>query len=381
MSGFLVFDTNRLDDAPNKYSSSADADYPVSNVYDLSRRRRVWRTDGYWKIVSGDNTIVFRESVGVDLTATITADEYTSDTLFFAAVKAALEAAGDSTYTVERDATTSRIKITSNGLGGGGIFQLMWTNAASADMAGILGFSTASDDTGALNYTADLLRIHTEEWLKWDFGFALNPTGFIAVGDRNSPLNISPTATIKLQASSTDSWTSPEEEFTLTYHDYVLAKINTDGIALVNTSGYRYWRLQIIDNDNPDGYIELGCVFLGDHQDLSRGCPEFPLDAQNLDLSRVEFSEAGQAMSSKLPQSQRFSLAWAKLDNASLADLMTVWDSFGLHTQFFIALDNNNAFSSDSRDWIKLVRFEDEPIPRLLSPGNWSYQWNLREAL
>src|SRR5690606_10868250 len=136
----------------NATKSSQATGYPASNALNVDKRRRVWRSSGYWLVEEGSNKIVFRETAGVDLEAEVAAGEYTSDTTFLAAIKTALEAAGDSTYTVERDSTTGRIKITSNGVGGDGILQLMWSDADSAGMAALLGFSTSGDDTGALSY-------------------------------------------------------------------------------------------------------------------------------------------------------------------------------------------------------------------------------------
>lgn len=384
MSCFQVLDTNRLDEAAAKTYSSQNADYPVTNAYDLSRRRKTWRTAGAFKVVSGENTIVFRESVGVDLTATVAAGQYSSDSAFRTAVKAALDAAGDSTYTVSRDTTTNKIKITSNGSGGGGILQLMWTDADSADMADMLGYSTAADDTGvapATGYIADLLKIHSEEWLLWDFGFPMNPTALVCVSDRNAPLKISPSATIKLQGSNTNAWDSPAEEFTITYRDYLIGYLNSDGIAQNDVNGYRYWRLSIIDADNNYGYLELGAIYLGEMTDITRGCPEFPLETPYFDNTEVFFSQAGQSVVSRRPQSQRFQLSWAKLDNASMEALERVWNGVGLHTSFFVAMDEDSAFSTDGVTWTRLVKFDSAPIARLVTPGNWSYQWTLREEL
>lgn len=381
MSTFMVLDQPFTDPdvVSNAYKSSADSSYPVSNVYDLDRRRKMWRTAGYWLVTSGANTIVFQDTAGVNLTATIAAGEYTSDTAFLAAIDAALEAAGAANYTVTRDATTNRIKITSDLSGGATVFRLMWT--AATGFGDLLGFDTSADDTGASTYTADLLRIHTSEWLKWDLGIPTNPTALVVMADRNVPMQLSPTATVKLQGSHTDSWTSPSVDLTLTVRDFILGYVAPDGIAGASSGGYRYWRLYIEDKDNPVGYLQFGVAILGSHVDITRGCPEFPLEMQGEDLSTVQVSEAGQVFAGRRPKTESIVLNWAKLDVASCEALNSVWESHGTHSNFVVVMDNDEVFSSDGFNQVRLVRFGAQPTRRLVSPGNFSYTWQLKEAL
>lgn len=370
-----VFNTNLLEEAVTKTASSAASGYPASNVYNIERRRLTWRSAGYWKVESGSNTIVFRETNGgADLTATIAAGEYATDALFLAAIKTALDAAGDSTYTITRNGSTGKIVLTSNGSGGGGVFQLRWTTAA--DFGTIIGFDTSANDTGALAYTADLLRIHTEEFFIFDFGAAVNPTGFIAVSDRNVALNVSPTATVKLYGNATNAWGSPSLTLTLTWRDFLLAYVDPDGFG-----SYRYWKFQIIDNDNPDLYLELGAMFLGTHVDLERGGPAFPYVTRHVDNSLIDQSEAGQTWVGKKPKTALHTLTWEKLTTADLELLESVWEQYGKHSSFFVAMDPESIFSTDGVKRTKLVKFENEPESRLVSAGNWSMPWVLREEL
>lgn len=379
----LIFDT-RLTDAntmANSYKSSEKAAFPAANANDVNRRRKSWRSNGCFEIIDGENTLVFRENAGVDLTATVVAGTYTSDTSFLAAIKAALEAAGDSVYTVARDNTTNRIKITAALAGGATVFQLRLADPGSADLAAILGYDTAANLSGSLTYEADLLVIHTSEWLKYDFGFPVNPTGFLACGDRNSPLQISPTAVVKLQAAWTDNWANPAEEWTITFRDFLLGYFRKDGIAEDVAEGYRYWRMQIQDPQNSDGFVEFGIVFLGTHMIATQGCPNFPFDAPNQDGTEVEFSEAGQTFPGRRASRQRFTLNWNLLNNETAENLQAMWEEYGLHTSFVIAMDPDSVFSSDGVQWMKVVKFDRDSQPRLISPGLWACQWNLREEL
>ena len=194
-----IMDYNFLDTdlIANEYASSEQTAFPASNIYNAQRRSKVWRSNGYWNIASSENSLIFRETSGVSLTATITAGEYFSDASFFAEIKSQMEALGGSTYTIERDSTTNKIKFTSDGAGGTGIFELYWSiNAATQAFAQTIGFYELVNLTSALTYTADYLRICTEEWIKWDFGLSSNPTAFILIGKRNDPIAINPASTI-----------------------------------------------------------------------------------------------------------------------------------------------------------------------------------------
>lgn len=380
----LVFNsqlTSAEDVANFSYSSQATG-YAATNLYDLNRRSKKWRSQNNFTVVSGDNTLVFRETVGVDLTATITAGSYATDALFFAAVKSALEAAGDSTYTVQRDTTSKRIEIISNGSGGGGIFQLMLTDANSADVAALLGFDTAANLTGALTYEADLLVIHSDEWITWDFGFPVNPTGFFAFTGRNNVLQISPTATVKLQGNWTNNFSgTPAETFTITYRDFILSLIDEDGIAQNSVPGYRYWRMQIVDKANPDLFVELGVAYLGTDLTVTRGCPAFPFEVPNIDRSQIAFSEGGQTFAARRNNTQQFGLNWQALDIATKEEFDNLFEQVGTHTSFIVAMDKNTVFSTDGYKWVRPVKFDREPVSSLVAPGIWESRWILREEL
>lgn len=377
----MVLDTqlNSPDYTANTTFSSEKSAYPVSNVYDLDRRRKVWRTNGYWNIESGKNTIVFQESIGVDITATIAVDEYTSTSSLLTAIKNAMDAAGAATYTVVQDATTGRIKLTSDLSGGATVFRLQWLT--EPDLGEMLGFDVSANDTGAATYTADLLRIHTSEWIKWDLGSPINPSAFICVDDRNSGLKISENAILKIQGNHTDDWSAPAVNLTLNYVENVLAYADPDGLAGAGSSGYRYWRFYIEDKSNPNLYVQLGVAFLGKHVATTRGCPEFPLEISAIDNSFIEYSESGAALSGRRPDTESFALNWAALDTETCEALHNVWKFYGIHSSFFVAMDSEEAFSTDSETMIRLVKFQEEPTRRLVSPGNWSYTWQVREQL
>lgn len=358
------------------YSSQLTA-APATNVYDKTRRSDVWRSQGYWNVTASNNKIIFRETLAVDLTATIAVAEYSTDASFLTAIKTALEATGASTYTVARDTTSNKIKITSDGLGGGGVFQLMWTDVLST-AATILGFSTAADDTGALTYTADTLKIHTSEWLDFDLGIASNPKAFVILGNRNEAIKLSTNATIKLQGNATRTWATPSYEATLTYNEESIGVFNSDGL---HGSGLRYWRLYIEDASNAFGYVEISNLYLGDTIEPTTGCVQFPLAIEHVDLSTNEVSDGGQIFSRIKQQTCDIRLEWFALTNTETEALRDFFGDVGTYYPFFISMDPNTVFSSSYSRWVKLARFTAPPTFDLESPGVWSSRWDIREEL
>jgi hypothetical protein len=358
--------------------SSEQSAFPVSNIYNFERRSKVWRSNGYWEIDGTNNVIIFQETVATPLTATVAVSNYTSSTTFSAAIKTALEAAGGSTYTVSVDSGTSKIKISSNGGGGGGIFQILWTNG-STTMADVLGFDDSSDSTGALTYTADLVRIHYPyEWIKWDMGITTLPKAFVLIGKRNEALKISTSATLTLQGNETDVWSSPSYEQELTYSDSVITVQDSDGL---HTSGLRYWRLQIENRDNSQGYVEIGSLYLGDFLIQTRGRVQFPLENDFIDESPTVFSEGGQTYSDIREKTESFTFSWAGLTIAEKEEMDTFITNVGTSKPFFITFDPSNTFSNTDNYYLRYVKFQREPRYRLESPGNWSCQMQVREQL
>ena len=359
-------------------ASSETTNFESDNLYNSQQRSMVWRSGGCYLLDSTNNVAIFRESTGVDLTATVTEGKYTSHTAFASAVKAALEAAGGSTYTVEQDSATSKWKITSDGAGGGGIFELMWTNASSAGLAGVMGYSTGSDDTGGLVYTADILRIHTEEWLEWDLGIASLPSLFAVFGDRNAPIELSPSATIELQGNFTDTWTTQVFTKTIPYNSDVLYHHDSTGFG---SSYLRYWRMRIVDSDNSNGYVQLGYAFLGNTITPSRGGIPFPFEHSQDDLTETITAVGGQVYGAARAKSDEFVMNWGNLKIADKELFDLHFENNGIHTPFVVSLDPKTVMSSSAEYWVRLVRYTERPRAILSRPGVWNVSMRVREAL
>lgn len=107
---------------PNSNSFTVNTKSAYRDITEI-RLLRVTIPNLMYNVTSNYNVISFSETLGINLTATVPVGNYTNTTLP-AAVKAALDLAGTSTYTVTIDPVNNRMSINSDLMGGGGIFQL-----------------------------------------------------------------------------------------------------------------------------------------------------------------------------------------------------------------------------------------------------------------
>jgi hypothetical protein len=342
--------------------SSENASFPAANLWNYARQSKVWRSSsvGNWDVTASNNSIIFYETNAVPLTATIAVGVYTATTLA-TAIKSAMEAVGDSTYTVQRDGGNTLWNITSNLAGGGNIFKL----GTSSGLV-MLGFDTARS-TSASTHTADKLMIHTSEWFKVDMGQSINAKAFILFA-KDRPANLTSNAVIKLQASHTDVWTTPAFEVELDASDLVVATFDTAGIA---DDEYRFWRIEIIDPSNPQKYIEFSKMYLGDAYAPVRGAIKYPLRISSVEQSEIFYTESGDIFSNPGAKSEEYTLEYWGLtttDKEGLADAL----SEGLAQPVFVILDPDGVFSTDATDFIRLSRLVRPVVYTLESPNNYS---------
>lgn len=379
MSNIRVLNLNYADpDTIGAFTKSTEQTIaPATNVLAKTRRTKTWRSNGNWIVTSANKAIVFQETSSVNLTANIVTGTYTSDTTFFAAIKTALQAAGASIYTISRASGSSKIKIASDLSSGGNIFSLICTNAGFT-AASMLGFSTSADRTSISNYTADTLAIHTNEWLEFDLGTSSNVQAFVMIGLRNEGIQLTSGAVVTLMGNSTDVWTSPQYSQVLTWHEDAISVFDADGLF---AGGLRYWRVNIVDPANPDLYVELSAVYLGELFEPDQGAVQFPFETDYIDYSKTEYSETGVAFSNVSQGTQQFLLKWYGLTLTEIEALDDFITSYLTSYPFFISLDPDAVFSSDASKWIKYCRFQSAPKFVLESPNLFSAQWDLRDEL
>ncbi len=379
MSSQILHDNYLEDSAFAEIEVSSElAGFPATNTYEYTRRTKIWRTSGHFEVKAGANTIIFQETIGVNLTATVAVGHYATFATFAAAVKAALEVPGTPTYTVSQDSTTKKIKIASNGA----TLRLMWTNPSSAGMAAVLGFSTAADDINATTYTADFLRTMTDEYFFIDFGMAVNPDAVVVSWRTDERTKISGVAVVTLSASYTNNFVSPPYVANLVKTDYGFS-INkglstNDGIS---PSAYRFWRIQIADPSNPYGQIDIGSIFMGKWMNFERGKIQFPFNMNYQTGSVSQITEGGQALGQKKYTTRSFNAEWFGLTQSE-KDLV---DEFVYEVSttkpFYIMLDSGTVLSESPEKSLLYCRLSDPPEWTMDFPGVYSCSMSLREDL
>lgn len=377
MSGFKFLTDNYAETnvlAGYQESSEQSPLYPIENIF-APRRSKVWRSNGYWNVESGSNTIVFTEG-GSDFTATIAVAEYVTTASFMTAIDAAFTTAtgASGSYTVTQNSDLKFV-ITKSA----GTFTIKWSNPSSADMAAMLGFSTAADDTGALAYTADFIRIHQKEFLRLDLGIARMPNAVALVTRRNVRIPFSPSAVIKVIGNHTNTLASPVFEQTIEYDDEIfMALSETD---FYSSSGLRFWWIYFEDISNPKGYLELGHFMLGRFYSPTRGKAQFPLGVQLIDRSETITAESGATFSNKKQKTLQLNTQWVGFTSEEKEQIDLIWEKYGTSKAFFISADSNEVYSSGLQRYAKLVKFSGEPSLQLVSPNHFTGSMSFLEEI
>lgn len=368
--GFISYSDTHFTDEDQRVGltvSSEDNNFLAQSIYKDDSRGSTWRTSGYWLISSSNNTIVFDDGSGA-VTATITSGEYNSDTAFFTEIKTQMESVGANTYTIARDSSTYKISISSDTTG----FEILWTNVAS-NTAALLGFDPLTDSTGATlvnslyTYTASDISLHTEEFLVFDFGSAVNPKFFAALGPSDKELPLSGSATIKLMFNNSSSFTSPAETINLTYNKNGIYEFDSTGLA---STTYRYMKFQIVDPANAFGTIEFSKIVAGSTLTITQGAVQFPLSISGTDLSSNQNSFAGQSYGQENGSYVEFSLRWFGLNSASKEALQNhFYSNVKTFKSYFVFLDPDAVFSSSSEVSFYYVKNVAAPTMQLVTVG------------
>jgi len=135
------------------------------------------------------------------------------------------------------------------------------TISASSEVAGLEGSNAIHDFVGKpWRSTGDT----SETWTN-DLGSA---TALTCFGMFNH--NLTSSATVKLQANSSDSWGSPPFDQTLTVATDADGNVLPRLVHFPSTSSYRYWRIDIADASNPDGFVQVGRFMAGSYWEPTR---------------------------------------------------------------------------------------------------------------
>ena len=377
MSCCMICSDNQVDSEllnASDYSSQQTL-FPATNVLNNARAYKTWRSNGYYEVTSGNNTIIFRDSTSGNLSGTIATGIYTSTTGFLAAVDSAFEAAGVSSYAISQNSTSFKNTFTATLTGGATAFQLRADESAFTART-ILGLGSSAY-TGATTYTSDTIYLHTEEWLEYDFGTPIEVQACIILGKAREVWQLSDNAVITLQLNETDNWANPEYSATLTRTDWGAYTMDAEGLF----SARRYARIKFSDPTNTNGYIEVSKIFLGEMVQFAKAAPQFGFTDAIEDLTITVDSIGGVTSANAYPMRSIINYELDFMTNADKELLQDVYIKYGKEKPLFFIFDDNNTLGAVPQRLVKLMRFVDPPQFVKQNPIQWTANLRLKEEL
>lgn len=150
-------------------------------------------------------------------------------------------------------------------------------------------------------------------------------------------------ATIKVQASSTNSWAAPAFEQAMTVDNDNL----TASLFLATAQEYRFWRIYIDDPLNPWGYIEIPKVILAKATQLSQ-TPDIGFVYKIQDQSKNQETDYGHSYSDIYPNRKGLEFNYTVMTEADIEALAGVYDRVGNVRCIALSLDSTeNIFDKD----------------------------------
>ena len=145
--------------------------------------------------------------------------------------------------------------------------------------------------------------------------------------------NISSGVTVlKFQGNATNVWTSPTIDETLTYASGIINKQFTGG-------SYRYWRLNIVDAGNSDGFISAGRVYGGSISSPPSIAPTF--SNTRVSESLKTYSISGQAYGDNRYFYDLISIQWRKITQAEKALIIAWFETLDITKPFFLVFNES----------------------------------------
>lgn len=144
---------------------------------------------------------------------------------------------------------------------------------------------------------------------------------------------LSNTAVVKLQANATNTWMTPAVDIILTINNvYELATH-----YFTSDQNYRYWRVVVEDPGNPNGFLELGVVWIGKSLVIPNAQNGFTF--QLVDTSKVSVTDFGHTYVDEYPLSAALQFQYQYLDYATVQILENAYRTNGIRKPVVLVLD------------------------------------------
>jgi hypothetical protein len=353
------------------YSSELAA-FPGSNSINKFRSK-VWKPSGYFLITASSNDKIYIND-GSNKTITITAGEYTPDTLA-TEIQTQLNASS-SGWTFDYDNTPGEYKFR---FAHGSSHTLRFSEQTES-VWDDLGFVLTSDETISTERKADEQRNHMYESVVYDLGYNAPIEFFSVISPLDEEFSISEQATVKLQANNLNDFSSPPLDITLSRTSEGIFYF-TDSIA---DSSYRFWRFYFDDKYNANGNegFSLSYIYLGDYTTLEMTNVQIGINKSIFDPSLKTESEAGAIYFDKKTKYVTINnVGIALLTTSARNDLEQLFYDFGTTTPLFISLDPRSCLTDNLSDLTKYVVFNSPPRFTHVKSQYFNMSMNFREVL
>lgn len=334
-----LISTNKTLITPVSYSSQ-DSNFPASNLSN-SFREKEWRSSGFYKVTSSNNKIEWTNYT-VDIgpfpenPPRVVVSEYDSTSLRHA-VGSAMSYRRNPTYhpnpfEVSFDQSTKKFTISN-----ADNFEL---NNTSDSVLRVMGF-TQSTYTGSNTYTSENVAIHTSEYVVFDLGISTSLDSFVLLWGANTP-KLTESAVVKIYANSTNTWSSPSLDATLTIED----SKQVSSLFLETPHSARYWKVEISDPTNTNFYVNLGVCFFGLKDTIRNADNGYTWNLSDGSIrSRTPY---GQEYVDEYPVLKSISFSMNNLDYEDVLTLNDIYRTVGSKNNVYFELyDNLAGFDKD----------------------------------
>lgn len=346
--------------------SSSNASFPYTNCA-KQERTKLWKTTGQFEITAANNKIYIND--GADKIVTLDVGTYLTPVALATHIEAKLDAASggytvlygtDFKFTISRTSSfTLRLSQTTN------------------SVATTLGVTSTIDVTGT-SFTANVVAIHTSEFLTFDFGYAASVDFASIIGPIDEVFSLSSTAIVTIKGNNINDFSSPA--FTKT-----IPILDSGAMCFIDDSdsAFRYWELEIIDTTNNNGpALSIGHVYLGDYRTLTSRNLENGFTMDYVDNSKSTEGETGILYFDKKPKYKTFSsMTLGYLERDDRKKIMAMFESLGVSNCLYISLDPTGCFSDSLDEFTAYCFFSKEPSFRHIIRDIFSVSVEFREAI
>jgi len=161
--------------------------------------------------------------------------------------------------------------------------------------------------------SAMLYSLSSGNRIEIDFGAAMQITAVIFFDH-----NLSDAAIITLSAGA-DPDTTPSYTQTLTV---------ADPLVFYPDETYRYWRITIDDNANPDGYLEIGELYMGTYLELTQAiAPDWGMQEITRYIMQSQAAASGVLRQTTYGKQRVWQTSYSVIQNSEMTQLQAMFDA------------------------------------------------------